>query len=339
MGVLAAVAWWRVAAAAAAAAFTPTALFGDHMVLQASARGAQLNGLTAPGARVTLTITPPLKSGGEFSAAADSSGEWKIDKLAAAMNEGPYTLTLSSMGISYVAADVWFGLVLLCTGQSNMELNFHPICKQRTALFARTYPPVAEEVRILTRRRNSAIPDNNDTLIASATTPEIRLFKVPVPTGLHETPLLPGTPLGGWGRNSSSDPDAATGGMNWTLTSPATIPEFSAICYLTAKEISQRVMCEMGCERGHTPNEARWLPMQPCLPGAVSQLLRCALCLPVRKQQCLPHGLDPIVPRLDRRAVVDVGGNARGGATDLLGGGRRAPASQASGVALQCAEQ
>lgn len=101
-------------------------------------------------------------------------------------------------------------------------------------------------------RRNSAVPDNNDTLIASATTPEIRLFKVPVPTGLHTTPLPPGTPLGGWGRNSSSDPDAATGGMNWTLTSPATIPQFSAICYLTAKEISQRVMCEMGCAQGHT---------------------------------------------------------------------------------------
>ena len=90
------------------------------------------------------------------------------------------------------------------------------------------------------------IADNNDSLIAGATTPEIRLFKVPVPTGLHTTPLPPGTPLGGWNRNSSANPDAATGGMNWTLTSPATIPEFSAICYLTAREINQRVMCEMG---------------------------------------------------------------------------------------------
>ena len=93
------------------------------------------------------------------------------------------------------------------------------------------------------------VADNNDSLIASATTPEIRLFKVPVPTGLHPTPLPPGTPLGGWGRNSSSNPDAATGGMNWTLTSPTTIQQFSAICYLTAREISQRVMCEMGCVR------------------------------------------------------------------------------------------
>ena len=148
MGVIArAVACWWVAAVGAAAAFTPTALFGDHMVLQASARGAQLNGLAAPGARVTLTIAPPLKSGAEFSAAADSSGEWKIDKLAAAMNEGPFVLTLRSMGISYVAEDVWFGLVLLCTGQSNMELNFHPICKQCTAVLARpAQAPTAAEV-------------------------------------------------------------------------------------------------------------------------------------------------------------------------------------------------
>eukprot|EP01051_Picozoa_sp_SAG22_P030298 SAG22_NODE_11678_length_474_cov_0.920000_1_plen_69_part_10 len=69
-----------------------------------------------------------------------------------------------------------------------MELNFHPIY-------------------------------NNDSLIAGATTPEIRLFKVPVATSAR--PLPPGSALGGWGRNSSANPDAPTGGMNWTLTSPS----------------------------------------------------------------------------------------------------------------------
>jgi hypothetical protein len=110
-----------------------TAAQGSHwleQVLQSSTRGARLNGLAAPGSRVTLTIVPPLKSGGSFSTAADNSGAWQIDELVAAMNEGPYTFTLSSMGVSYVAVDVWFGLVLLCTGQSNMELNFHPICER-----------------------------------------------------------------------------------------------------------------------------------------------------------------------------------------------------------------
>jgi hypothetical protein len=122
------------AAAPAPDAFRPTALFGDHMVLQASSRGAQLDGLAAPGARVTLAVDPPLKSGGSFSSAADSSGRWTIDKLTSTMNEGPYTLSLSAMGATYTATDVWFGLVLLCTGQSNMELNFHPICAQRRFL-------------------------------------------------------------------------------------------------------------------------------------------------------------------------------------------------------------
>jgi len=77
------------AAAPAPDAFRPTALFGDHMVLQASSRGAQLDGLAAPGARVTLAVDPPLKSGGSFSSAADSSGRWTIDKLTSTMNEGP----------------------------------------------------------------------------------------------------------------------------------------------------------------------------------------------------------------------------------------------------------
>lgn len=129
------------------------------------------------------------------------------------------------------------------------------------------------------------VADNNDSLIASATTPEIRLFKVPVPTGLHTSPLPPGTPLGGWGRNSSSNPDAATGGMNWTLTSPTTIQQFSAICYLTAREISQRVMCEMGCVR--TCKQASL--KSPRLDYSDSALV-CA------QQQSLPHGLDSVMP-------------------------------------------
>ena len=39
--------------------------------------------------------------------------------------------------------------------------------------------------------------------------------------------------------------------MNWTLTSPETIVQFSAICYLTARQISQRVLFATGaCHMG-----------------------------------------------------------------------------------------
>ena len=69
---------------------------------------------------------------------------------------------------------------------------------------------------------------NNDSIIAGANTPEIRLFQVPVNVSLQPLPV--GTPLA----------------TTWTLASPATVPGFSAICYLTAREISERTMCEAG---------------------------------------------------------------------------------------------
>ena len=59
----------------------------------------------------------------------------------------------------------------------------------------------------------------------------------------------------------------------------------------------------------------------------------------VRKQQSLPHGLDSIMPRVNRRPVVDVGGNAGARAPNLLGGARRERATTASAVALQRAQQ
>merc|ERR1712166_826889 len=85
----------------------------------------------------------------------------------------------------------------MCTGQSNMELNMHPIY-------------------------------NNVSLIANATTPEIRLFKVPIRAALNPLPV--GTPIA----------------ANWTQASPDTVAGFSAICYLTAREISDRMACENG---------------------------------------------------------------------------------------------
>ena len=189
-------------AAAVGPPFRPTALFGHHMVLQATDpdkpdESAHIAGLAPAGEIVTLEVAFGGKTENTFRTASDSSGRWSIGGLKATMNQGPFVLTLSSMGESHTASDVWFGTVLLCTGQSNMELNLHPIY-------------------------------NNDSIIAGANTPEIRLFQVPINVSVQPLPV--GTPLG----------------ANWTMASPATVPGFSAICYLTAREISDRMMCEAG---------------------------------------------------------------------------------------------
>ena len=77
-----------------------------------------------------------------------------------------------------------------------------------------------------------SFPDiyDNVSLINSANTPEIRLFQVKLRE--EAAPLPVGTPV----------PTLS----NWTLASPNTVKPFSAICYLTAKAISERIMCEAG---------------------------------------------------------------------------------------------
>ena len=192
------------AATARSPAFQPTALFGDHMVLQAtdpndSATSAHLAGLSAPGATVALDVAFDDKVEKTFSTTADADGRWDIGGLKAAMNQGPFVLTLRSIGQTVAAKDVWFGTVVMCTGQSNMELSFPDIY-------------------------------DNVSLINSANTPEIRLFQVKLRQ--EDSPLPVGSPV----------PSMS----NWTLASPRTVKSFSAICYLTAKAISDRIMCESG---------------------------------------------------------------------------------------------
>ena len=185
-------------------AFSPTALFGDHMVLQATDpskpdESAHLAGQAAPGAVVVLEVAFGGKTEKTLHAAADSSGQWDIGGIKATMNQGPFVLTLRAMGQARVAKDVWFGTVVMCTGQSNMELSFPDIY-------------------------------DNETLINSATTPEIRLLQVKLSDAA--APLPVGAPV----------PTVS----NWTLASPRTVKTFSAICYLTARAISDRIMCEAG---------------------------------------------------------------------------------------------
>jgi hypothetical protein len=127
---------------ASSSSFRPTALFGDHMVLQAGTADdppAQIGGQSGPGEAVTLSMVDSggKKVGQTLRTAADAQGRWTIG-VRGAMNQGPLELTLSSMGATRLARDVYFGSVLLCTGQSNSARPTPP-----TALPARPTPPTA----------------------------------------------------------------------------------------------------------------------------------------------------------------------------------------------------
>ena len=115
------------AAAAAAAPSTGTlrvmSMFRNGMVLQSSAAGskhARVWGEAAVGAAVSLCGAGPACA----KAVAGADGGWAIT-LAVAPS-GPHTLTLSAAGSSALSArDVHFGNVLVCSGQSNLEVSTH----------------------------------------------------------------------------------------------------------------------------------------------------------------------------------------------------------------------
>ena len=157
---------------------------------------------SGPGESVTLTVEFQGKTSHTFHTAADASGRWDIGGLKSTMNQGPFVLTLSSMGATATANDVWFGTVLLCTGQVSRPAR--PSCLPPAACRLASLAAAQQEVQTMRLRCVHAASQsnmelnmhpiyNNDSLIAGATTPEIRLFQVPVDVSLDPLPV--GTPV------------------------------------------------------------------------------------------------------------------------------------------------
>ena len=104
-------------AAAARGEVKPSALFGDHMVLQ-SGMAVPVWGTADPGEKVSVTFLTQNKT-----ATADAAGKWmvRLDKLKAG---GPFELTIAGKNAGetpVVLKDVLVGEVWLGSGQSNMQ--------------------------------------------------------------------------------------------------------------------------------------------------------------------------------------------------------------------------
>jgi hypothetical protein len=261
----------------------------DGRVLQTSADllgsppPTKLYGTADPGEVVTLTGSAGFP-GSPYTATADSSGEWFIalkadDSTDEAAAGGPYTLTLtgSKGGSPVVAKDAVFGDVYLCTGQSNME---------KTVSYS--FNGTAEVA--------AAVPG------APGGPPTMRLFQ-------HQTVSCPGNrgPQGGpmadicgpngahWGEPSralngscifegSSGKSCLNPGRRWTPVSPKVIGDFSAICYLTLRDVSRmhtgsRPIGLIESDWGGTPVQA-WTPPEG--------LAACGL--PLHNCTTEPHG-------------------------------------------------
>ncbi len=93
-------------------------VFGDHMVLQRE-RQVPVWGSADAGAEVRVQVEG-LK---EAKTTADKEGNWKLT-LEPLPVGGPYTLTASSGDAKMTMTDILSGDVWICSGQSNMEMNF-----------------------------------------------------------------------------------------------------------------------------------------------------------------------------------------------------------------------
>jgi sialate O-acetylesterase len=177
-------------ASAASAAPVLHPLFSDHAVLQRG-RPIAIWGTADPGEKVSVTL-----AGASRTATAATSGAWRVDLPAMAAG-GPYRLEATGTGGAKAAAeDVLVGDVWLCSGQSNMELPL---------------------TRVL----------NNDSEVAGANDPELRILTVP--------------------KRTAVSPDSDFGGrVAWSAVTPQSTAGFSAACYFMARDLRKSEKVPIG---------------------------------------------------------------------------------------------
>lgn len=218
--------------------------YSDNMVLQRN-RALTIHGTANAGEKVTVNITRPdaakgkVQNGGKrkkgeqprrvralktevqtATATADDNGCWQVT-LRPQRAENNLTLTISTDEKQLVYNNVAFGEVWLCSGQSNMEFMLHEAA---------------------TAKRD----------IAKAKNPSIRFFDMKAR----------------WRTNPVEWDAAALDSINhlkyfantkWTVCSPETAKDFSAIAYYFGSMLQDSLQCAVGliCNAvGGSPTEA-----------------------------------------------------------------------------------
>ena len=212
--------------------------YSDNMVLQRN-RALTIHGTANAGEKVTVNITRPDAAKGKVqngeqprrvralktevqtaTATADDNGRWQVT-LRPQRAENNLTLTISTDEKQLVYNNVAFGEVWLCSGQSNMEFMLHEAA---------------------TAKRD----------IPKAKNPSIRFFDMKAR----------------WRTNPVEWDAAALDSINhlkyfadtkWTVCSPETAKDFSAIAYYFGSMLQDSLQCAVGliCNAvGGSPTEA-----------------------------------------------------------------------------------
>lgn len=177
--------------------FTISRAFSEHAVLQSAPASARVWGWTDPSGVVTATINcSAVGVAAEFDVTADSRGLWVAIFPPVPPSNHPCALKFTDVASSVAAAyaDILFGTVLLCGGQSNMDL------------------PTSYVVNATAELER-----------ANAFSNYVRLLRVPCASFATSPASAPLREF------AAVDP--------WTLASNATVHDFSAECWLAARDM------------------------------------------------------------------------------------------------------
>ena len=212
---------------------------GASVVLQAGGTGARVWGVADAGASIALS----LDGAPAGNAAADATGRWEAALPPRGASWAAATVAATAGGATATAV-VRFGFVLLCSGQSNMQMPLQGVNGTGFGSFNGTAEmEAAGELR-------------GKISLASLETP------FPKPTAWN------GTACPGW-------PPAPVPGCapepQWNALTPGadgTVRGFSAVCYYTGKTILAATNAPVGLIVGSVGGSpiALWLP--PGVAGA-----------------------------------------------------------------------
>ncbi|MDQ6903101.1 MAG: sialate O-acetylesterase [Bacteroidota bacterium] len=102
------------------------AIIGNHMVLQQKS-DVKLWGWCDPGEKIKVNLSSDTTN---YNAIGTADGKWLLT-IKTPSNGGPYTLTITGSN-KIVLDDVLIGETWVCSGQSNMEMNYNWGIKEYT---------------------------------------------------------------------------------------------------------------------------------------------------------------------------------------------------------------
>eukprot|EP01043_Picozoa_sp_COSAG02_P062419 COSAG02_NODE_8607_length_2507_cov_2.730066_1_plen_606_part_10 len=197
----------------AAAGLTISGPWGDNMVLQSNHNYGQrafMSGTAEPGSRIVIVAPMREEKGSNIETTADEQGYWKVTLEPVQASMATYNISISGTtpnGASYptqTARGVRYGEVIICGGQSNMDRV------------------VAYDI------------DNGTAEIAASTQyPNIFLW---TQAGVRPVPLSDLS-------SAEASPLASTSQFHtgsWLQASPATVANYSAVCYEMARQLVDR---------------------------------------------------------------------------------------------------